>query len=183
MSIVSAFIPVRRETGCRVVVFAVFVIYIHTHVSSAVTWGGHVDGRWLLIEGLSLYAFADLWLRGFVSSPTYLADRQPCRFPQSGFMLSGRPCCWGVGCPGFTYPYFILYLNFACPHDCVVLLWVALNPQPFTRNVIIYAPVSRQDFIKEFCVLSNSPPSLKMGDNGVEFPVMPYMGYYFTTLF
>lgn len=42
---------------------------------------------------------SDLWLRGFVSSPTYLADRQPCRFPLNGFMVCGQRRCRGRGAP------------------------------------------------------------------------------------
>lgn len=51
-------------------------------------------------------------------------------------------CSVGASVVGVAPPYshFTLYLNFTFAHSCVVLLRVALNLQPFTGNVIIYAP-------------------------------------------
>lgn len=51
-------------------------------------------------------------------------------------------CSVGASVVGVALPYshFTLYLNFTLAHSCVVLLRVALNLQPFTGNVIIYAP-------------------------------------------
>lgn len=59
----------------------------------------------------------------------------------SGFML-----CWSQRCRGWRSTRPTLGLNFRFLHSFVFLLRVALNLQPFTRNIIIYASVWR-DFI------------------------------------
>lgn len=134
-----------RDTGCRVIqgwllgVFAEAVIYIHTHVSTAFTWRDMLTG-------------ADSWLRGCPSLPLQIYDWEDLCPVQLILLIDSlvdflRVDLCSVDASTVrgsalhpTYPHFTLHLNFTCPHGCVVLLWVALHLQPFTGNVIIYAP-------------------------------------------
>lgn len=117
---------------------------------------------------LQIYDWEDLCPVGLQAAQTYLADRQPCRFPPSGFMLGGCQLRRGSSLH-LARPRFTLPLNFTFANSRVVLLRVALNLQPFywERNYLCSGVEKR--FYKEFHILSNFPSSQKIGDNGVEF--------------
>lgn len=95
------------DTGCRVKQAMCWSICrrgniqtVRTHVSAILTWGDTVTRVDFWLRGcpplpLQIYDLEDLCPVGLQAAQTYLADRQPCRFPQSGFMFCGRQRCWG----------------------------------------------------------------------------------------
>lgn len=155
--------------------------------SAAFTWGGHMlmpSDSWLSrcpSLPAQIYDWEDLCPVGVRAAQTYLADRQPCRFPRWIYVaLSG-----GIAPRAASHVFPVLHLLWTLrfTHSFVFLLPVALNLQPFLLGMQLFMLQHRDRFYKESHVLSNFCSSLKMGDNGVELLVTPYMEHFFTTLF
>lgn len=124
-----------------------------------------------------IYDWEDLCPVGVRAAQTYLADRQPCRFPRWIYVALLGGIAPRAASHAFSILHFVWTLHFT--HSFVFLLRVALNLQPFLLGMQLFMLQHRDGFYKESHVLSNFRSSLKMGDNGVELLVTPYMGKIF----
>lgn len=115
-----------RDTGCRAIqslecLHRQWYASAHVHVGAAFTWWGYVLTRadsWLRgcpCLPIQIYDWEDLCPVGVQAAQTYLADRQPCRFPQSGFMFRGGQRCWGSTA---IFPFYSLFELYICSQLC-----------------------------------------------------------------